>query len=138
MLRFIATVVAVLLLEGVDGVELPHDSGVRKSPDEEGDDVIDEDIMEDKDAFILALVRIIDPEPTIDRDMKEAPPPPLALLSSKTLLGRTNLPRLGPHVKYRTPFTDPSFFPAKQVKCVCINTLVYCKYIYIYIYGFQR
>ena len=87
VLRFIATIDA----DGVDGVELPQPT-LRRSPDD-GDGIV----MEDRDEFILALVLIMDPVLIIDLDIKDPIPP--ILLSSKTLFGRTNFPRFGPHVK---------------------------------------
>ena len=99
VLRFIE----IIEVEGVDGVEFPEQLS-RSSDDGEG---IDDIVMEDKEEFILVLVLIIDP--VIDLVIKGPTPP--RRLSSKTLLGRTNFPRFGPQVKYRTPFTEPSFFP---------------------------
>ena len=90
-------------VEGVDGVEFPEQLS-RSSDDGEG---IADIAMEDNEEFILVLVRIMDP--VMDLVIK-GPMPPLRL-SSKTLFGRTNFPRFGPQVKYRTPFTEPSFFP---------------------------
>ena len=91
ILRFIATIDA----DGVDGVELPQ-SKLSGSP--EDDDVIDDIIIEDKEEFILMLVLIIDP-PVLIIDLDILDPPIPTLLSSSTLLGRTNFPRFGPQLK---------------------------------------
>ena len=102
VLRFIATIDT----DGVDGVEFPEQLS-RSSDDGEG---IADIVMEDRDEFILVLVLIMDP--VIDLLIKELIPP--LRLSNSTLFGRTNFPRFGPHVKYRIPFTEPSFFPKNR------------------------
>ena len=102
VLRFIATIDT----DGVEGVEFPEQLS-RSSDDGDG---IADIVMEDRDEFILVLVLIMDP--VIDLLIKELIPP--LRLSNSTLFGRTNFPRFGPHVKYRIPFTDPSFFPKNR------------------------
>lgn len=110
VLRFIATIDT----DGVDGVEFPEQ--VSRSS-EEGEGIADI-VMEDRDEFILVLVLIMDP--VIDLLIKE-PMPPLRL-SNSTLFGRTNFPRFGPQVKYRIPFTEPSFFPTGASNSTPIHT----------------
>lgn len=90
VLRFIATIDD----DGVDGVELPQPE-LSGSP--EDGDVIDDIIMEEREEFILMLVLIIDPVLIIDLAILVPPVP--TLLSSSTLLGRTNFPRLGGQLK---------------------------------------